>query len=224
VAAVEIQPAVIWGLSVNLDSAALGSTSADLVFEETMALAGALGLPVMLGTGSVESTDVMRHIESLRSGDILTYLFRGGDASLFGSEESIETLRRAQRRGVVLDASHGAYSFDDRVARQAMAQGVVPDSISSDTSRFTSHLGSFLQHRALARTVAAGLGIEQAIMACSLAPGSVLGLEMDWPPNGKAGDFDVIRWSATPLGAIGDLELLAVMRSGHLTIFQGEAS
>ena len=154
----------------------------------------------------------------------MTYLFRGGDASLFGSEESVEALRRAQERGVVLDASHGAYSFDDGVARQAMALGVEPNSISSDTSAFTGHLGSRLQQRALVRAVAAGLGTEQAILACSHVPGSVLGLEEDWPPNGEVGDFDVIRLTTTPPGAIVDLELLAVMRSGHLTIFEARPS
>jgi dihydroorotase len=69
----------------------------------------------------------------LRPGDILTHCFTGGDHRIVGPDGWIhETILALRERGVILDIGHGAGSFSYAVAEAALAQGIVPDVISSD--------------------------------------------------------------------------------------------
>jgi dihydroorotase len=217
----------IWGISVNLDPGALGSTSPDAVFSESLNVAEELGLPLVIGTGSIWKTDVAAHIEALRPGDVITYLFRGGDSGLFERPDTIEAMRRASQRGVKLDASHGAYSFDPAVAQRAINLGLAPDTLSSDRSTFCREEMASIQHIAVGKAVAAGMSINDALSACTTRPGFILGLDVVPPAVGQPADFDIVEM--TPLmghetGDLGDppkVQLLATVRAGKASAYPG---
>ncbi len=72
-------------------------------------------------------------VAMLRPGDVVTHAFHGKSEGLLDDGgRVIEGLREAQQRGVVFDVGHGSGSFSFDVAEKAMAQGFMPDNISSD--------------------------------------------------------------------------------------------
>jgi dihydroorotase len=76
----------------------------------------------------------MEHIlSSMKRGDVLTHCFHGKGCGLVDANlKLLPAAREAIDRGVLLDVGHGVASFDFRVARALLDQGVIPDYISSD--------------------------------------------------------------------------------------------
>lgn len=71
-------------------------------------------------------------LEKLRPGDIHTHVFAQQFPIIDAAGTVEEHLWRARERGVTFDLGHGAASFWFRNAVPAIAQGFVPDSISTD--------------------------------------------------------------------------------------------
>lgn len=220
---------LMWGVSINLDRAARGNVSAELIFDESMEVARDLDVPVVLGTGEVASTDVVRHIEGLRSGDVLTYLFRGGVSDLFSHDETIGAIRRAAARGVVLDASHGSYSFDPDVGRRALEAGVRPTTLSSDISAMCSDPTRARLGLVVGKAVALGIHPGAALAAVTRQPGLALGLSCEELGEGSSAHFEVARLSGRQvLDESGEvplvgpvLDISARVRGGFVQIGSG---
>lgn len=105
------------------------------------AAARAAGLRLMLHIGDIGA----RHLDAtlpevtsqaldlLDPGDILTHVFSpltGGGLDAEG--RVLPALRAAQQRGVVMDAAIGDYQFSWAAAEAVLAEGILPDVISSD--------------------------------------------------------------------------------------------
>ena len=77
-------------------------------------------------------------IELLRPGDVLTHCFTGHEHRILGPDgRLLEFVRRAWDRGLVLDIGHGTGSFSYEVAEALIAQGLLPDVISSDAHQLS---------------------------------------------------------------------------------------
>ena len=71
------------------------------------------------------------------AGDIITHLFHGNKYGLLGEDGKIlPVVWEAARRGVLFDVGFGGYNFAWSVAEKIMAQGLVPNIISSDLQQF----------------------------------------------------------------------------------------
>jgi dihydroorotase len=97
------------------------------------------GARVMAHIGGVENVALMIEIlDLLRPGDVLTHAYSGlpNIAGVFTNivqdGRLLPAALAAKRRGVIFDVGHGGGSFDYTVAEAAIAQGAVPDTISSD--------------------------------------------------------------------------------------------
>lgn len=97
------------------------------------------GAKVMCHIGGVETRQLMsRLLDLLRPGDILTHCYSGapnlgGDfTNIVQDGKLLPAALAAKRRGVHFDVGHGAGSFDYTVAEAAIAQGALPDTLSSD--------------------------------------------------------------------------------------------
>lgn len=89
-------------------------------------------LPLMVHIGNTPpSLDEIA--EWLEPGDIVTHCFNGKPNRILDAAGALRaSVRAAIERGVLLDVGHGSASFSFRVAREAMALGAYPDTISSD--------------------------------------------------------------------------------------------
>ena len=109
-------------------------------------LSGVAGAKVMCHIGGVESSELMAQIlDTLRPRDILTHCYSGapnlaGDfTNIVRDGKLLPAAREAKRRGVHFDVGHGGGSFDYTVAEAALAEGVPPDTISSDMHVFSGN-------------------------------------------------------------------------------------
>src|SRR5437588_9558309 len=127
------------------------------------------GVPLMVddkvftNTGRTTREKLLDH---LRPGDIHTHMF---------NDRQIEMLERftgkvqpymneARRRGVKFDMGHGAGSFLWTVAAKAVAQGFVPDTISTDLHATSILAGQPNMPNCMSKMMAIGMTIPDAVL------------------------------------------------------------
>ncbi|MCA4824743.1 MAG: amidohydrolase/deacetylase family metallohydrolase [Serratia rubidaea] len=89
-------------------------------------------LPLMVHVGN-NPPDLDEIADLLTRGDIITHCYNGKPNRILTPAGTLrESVQRALKRGVLLDVGHGTASFSFEVARQAIALGVLPHTISSD--------------------------------------------------------------------------------------------
>ncbi len=78
----------------------------------------------------------MREIAAiLRPGDVFCHAFHGTGHTILTQDGKVDSgILEARERGVIFDAASGRGNFSLRVARVAIEQGFLPDSISTDVS------------------------------------------------------------------------------------------
>ncbi|MGC7890726.1 amidohydrolase/deacetylase family metallohydrolase [Vibrio anguillarum] len=89
-------------------------------------------VPLMVHVGNAPP-DLDEIVALLGKGDILTHCFNGKPNRILDCHGEIKSsVQQARARGMKLDIGHGSASFSFEVAEQAIAQGILPDTISSD--------------------------------------------------------------------------------------------
>ena len=140
------------------------------------------GAKVMCHIGGVETVELMTQIlDTLRPGDILTHCFTGflNDANqatnIVQGGKLLPAAHAAKRRGVMFDVGHGGGSFDFTVAEQALAEGVLPDTISSDIHVFSGNSpGQPYLTNVMSKFMALGLSLEQVVSMATVVPGKII--------------------------------------------------
>ncbi|MHB0857223.1 MAG: amidohydrolase/deacetylase family metallohydrolase [Anaerolineae bacterium] len=100
----------------------------------------------------------------LRPGDILTHTFTPHNQGILNEQGRIKaSVWDARRRGVLFDLGHGAGSFSFEVARCALAQGFVPDTLSTDIYYANVNGPVFDLVTTLSKLLALGLDVEEVI-------------------------------------------------------------
>jgi len=101
---------------------------------------------IMCHIGGVETPQLMSQIlDLLRPRDILTHCYSGAPnvagkfTNIVQEGKLLPAALEAKKRGVHFDIGHGGGSFDYTVAEAAIAQGALPDSISSDMHVFSGN-------------------------------------------------------------------------------------
>ncbi|KEY59930.1 amidohydrolase/deacetylase family metallohydrolase [Serratia sp. DD3] len=89
-------------------------------------------LPLMVHIGN-NPPDLDEIADLLTQGDIITHCYNGKPNRILTPAGKLRaSIERALKRGVLLDVGHGSASFSFEVARQAIALGILPHTISSD--------------------------------------------------------------------------------------------
>ncbi len=142
------------------------------------------------------SIPVAERLNMLRPGDVLTHSFRyspGGNGILDSEGNVLEEAWAAKERGVAFDVGHGKGSFSFETMERAMAQGFLPDTISSDL-----HVGNvdgpvYDLLTTLSKFLHLGMSLDEVIHLGAEAPAKVIG---------KSSELGTLR-----PGAIGDLTI-----------------
>jgi dihydroorotase len=158
-------------------------------------VAAETGLPVM---AHLDDPPPARDevLSRLRPGDVLTHCFRPFPNSPLRSDGNIwDEVLAARERGVVFDIGHGMRSFGFRIARGMLAEGFVPDVISSDVHVLNVNGPVFDLLATLSKFHCLGLDLPDLVRTATCAPAAVLGRP----------DLGTLR-----VGAIGDATVIAV--------------
>ena len=114
--------------------------------------------------------------------------------------------KRLAAQGVLMDIGHGAASFSFRVARQAIAEGLRPHSISTDLHLRNVHGPVYDLATTASKVLAAGLPFEDCITAITTHPRRFLKLPSSAAPGERADFtlFDLADCDETVFDSAGD--------------------
>ena len=114
-----------------------------------------------------------------RKGDIFTHCFHAkSPGGIIGTDGKLlpEALE-AQERGVYFDVGHGKASFSFAIARQALEQGLLPYTISTDLHINNIHGPVYNMATTLSKFLFLGFSLKDVIAMATLNPARCLGFE-----------------------------------------------
>ncbi len=143
------------------------------------------GVParVMCHIGGVAEKELMSQILDLfRPGDVLTHCYSGAPnvagvgTNIVQDGKLLPAALAAKKRGVLFDIGHGGGSFDYTIAEAAIAQGCLPDTISSDVHVFSGNSpGMPYLPWVMSKLIALGFSLPEVISMATTAPARVIG-------------------------------------------------
>jgi len=133
---------------------------------------------IMCHIGGVATPQLMSQIlDLLRPRDILTHCYSGAPniagqfTNIVQDGKLLPAALEAKKRGVHFDVGHGGGSFDYMVAEQAMAQGALPDSISSDMHVFSGNTpGMPFLTWVMSKFLNMGLSLDEVVAMATVNP------------------------------------------------------
>jgi dihydroorotase len=135
---------------------------------------GVKGARVMCHIGNAPG-DLGALLDLLRPGDILTHAFSGAGNNTVQNGKLIAAAMEAKKRGVIIDVGHGGGSFSYEVAEAAIAQGLTPDTISSDLHAYSGNSpGNPLLPNVMSKFLNMGFSLEQVISMTTTRPGEII--------------------------------------------------
>ncbi len=138
------------------------------------ALAGN-GARVMCHIGDVPSS-LAELLDLMRPGDIVTHAFSGAGNNIVHDGRVLDAARAAQARGVIIDVGHGAGSFDYTVAEAALAQGLLPTTLSSDIHAFSSDSpGRPYMPWVMSKFLNLGFSLSDVVAMSTVVPARIIG-------------------------------------------------
>jgi len=128
-------PGLILGIKVRLQKENVGSNGLEPLRLAKQAAALAGGLPTM-----VHVTDppvpLSQILELLDPGDIVSHFLHGRGMGILDEKKRVSApVRKARGKGFIFDVGHGRNHLNFSVARRALDEGFLPDTISSDLTR-----------------------------------------------------------------------------------------
>ena len=166
---------------------------------------GAAPLQMALQVGEEIGLPVMAHIDHpppsydsvvdmLRPGDVLTHCFRPfPNAPTTGQGKVKPSVLAGRERGVLFDVGHGKGSFSFKVARQMLANGFVPDTISSDVHQLCINGPAFDQVTTMSKFLCLGMPLTEVVRCSTVNAAAALNRpELGTFKPGAAGDASIL--------------------------------
>jgi dihydroorotase len=108
-------------------------------------------------------------VSRLRPGDVLTHAFRPFPNTPATAQGTVKrVVLEARERGVLFDIGHGMGSFAFKTARAMLANGFLPDTISSDVHKLCIDGPAFDQATTLSKFLCMGMPLPEVIAASTV--------------------------------------------------------
>jgi dihydroorotase len=155
------------------------------------------GLPQSGTNGEDVDTILERVIPLLREGDVLAHPFTRHPGGFVNREGEVHpVIKAAVDRGLKIDVGHGSH-FSYRLARKAVAAGIVPHTLGADIHGYNTHVpapagtpdeheddenhpfagqAKFSLVQAMSSMIALGLTLEQVVPMVTSNPAKMIGL------------------------------------------------
>jgi dihydroorotase len=130
------------------------------------------GIPVMVDFGRISPQKTLAALvtKKLRTGDIYTHVYSGLRGELDPLGHANLALFEGRKRGVIFDVGHGAGSFTWRVAVPIVAEGFLPDSISTDLHSGGPSSGMKDMLNVMSKFLALGMSLDDVILRSTWNP------------------------------------------------------
>ena len=154
-----------------------------------------VGLPLVVHSPN-STLSIEQIFDRLKPGDVLTHCYHGKACGLVDQDLRLVTsLRKKLESGILLDVGHGFSSFDFRVARSLLEQGILPDFISSDIHSYNLHGPVFDLVTTMDKFLHMGMSLSEVVRRTTLHPAKFLGRENEIGTlkPGSTGDITVLK-------------------------------
>jgi len=169
---------VILGVKVRLTRNTVVSEAARMTpLHRAREAADAADVPIMVHPQGAWCGSIDDILAVMGEGDILTHCFHGHACGILDEDGKVRSsVREAMERGVVFDVGHGQGSFRWEVAQQAMAQGVEPQTISSDLHVYNVNGPVYDLATVVSKFLHLGMRLNEALAKVTAAPAQVLSM------------------------------------------------
>jgi dihydroorotase len=158
---------IIVGIKVRVGAHASGR-SGTAPLDIALQVAEEVGVPLMAHIDHPPPS-YEEVIARLRPGDILTHAFRPFPNSPATAQGTVkQAVTEARRRGVLFDIGHGKASFAFKTARAMLANGFLPDTISSDVHALCIDGPAFDQVTTMSKLLCLGMPLAGVIAASTV--------------------------------------------------------
>ena len=184
---------IIVGIKVRVGARASGR-SGTVPLDIALQVADELGLPVMAHIDDPPPT-YEEVIARLRPGDVLTHAFRPYPNAPVTAQGTVkQAVIEARRRGVLFDIGHGKGSFAFKTARAMLANGFMPDTISSDVHQLCINGPAFDQVTTMSKFLCLGMPLVDVIAASTVNAAFALKRpDLGSLKPGSVGDATILR-------------------------------
>jgi dihydroorotase len=164
---------VVVGIKVRIGSGACGRHGS-AALSAALEAAELAGLPLM--SHIAEGADVVDVLRRLRPGDIVTHaLTASGEGIRSSGGDLLPEVHAARRRGVLFDVGHGCGSFSWATARAALAEGMAPDTISTDLHRYSVERPVVDLPLTMSKLLHLGMPLAEVVRAVTERPALAIG-------------------------------------------------
>jgi dihydroorotase len=183
---------VIVGIKVRVGLNASG-TSGIVPLDMALEVANEVGLPLMAHIDNPPPS-YEEVLARLRPGDVLTHAFRPFPNSPVGPQGKVKAeVLEARARGVKFDIGHGKGSFAFKTARAMLANGFMPDTISSDVHALCINGPAFDQVTTMSKFLCLGVPLNDVIAGSTVNAAMALKRpELGSLKPGSAGDATIL--------------------------------
>lgn len=187
---------VVVGIKVRVGRHSSG-TSGAVPLNIALQVADEVGMPLMVHIDHPPPS-YEEVIAQMRPGDVLTHAFRPfPNAPVTAQGKVKQAVLAARDRGVLFDIGHGQGSFAFKTARAMLANGFMPDTISSDVHALCIDGPAFDQVTTLSKFLCLGVPLPEVIATTTVNAAAAL-------QRRELGTLKV--------GSIGDASVLSIRR------------
>ena len=154
-----------------------------------------LGLPLMVHPQDAWCDSIDDILAVFRAGDVMTHCFHGYPCGILDESGKLRwSVRDAIERGIVFDVGHGVGSFKWEVAEAAIAQGMLPTTISTDLHAYNINGPVFDLATTASKFLYLGMSLEEVLARITSAPAAAIGKkgELGTLAPGAVGDAVVL--------------------------------
>ena len=175
--AIKSNSGFLFGVKVRMELNAVAYWNAAEAMRRARAAADQSGSRLMVHVSGTP-IPLPQILDFMGPGDIVTHAFNGNPESILDRQDRIRPeVRAASERGVIMDLGHAGVHCDVEVVKAALAQGLPPDTISTDIHIAPPGRKVYLMNDLISKFHALGMSLHDAVAASTSRPAQVLGLE-----------------------------------------------
>lgn len=217
----------IVGIKIRMSKNLVGENGREGL-KRARAVCEATGLPLMLHPND-SPLSIKEMLGQMKAGDIMTHCFHQSDTGVLDGEGRVRPeVRKAAESGVLFDVGHGAGSFSYRVAEAAMAQGLLPGTVSSDLHKWNLSGPVYDLATTVSKFMLLGWSLAEAVEKVTVAPARAMAMlgEIGTLAPGACADIALFKVREEPrelVDAVGEkrvgerwLQPIKTLRAGQV--------
>lgn len=164
---------IILGVKLQVGSNMNGRYSLDFL-KIARELCDQYKLPLMAHI-SFAPPDTDQVMELMRPGDVVTHMYNRHTLGIIDGAGKVKaSVRDARKRGVLFDVGHGLGSFNFEAARKAMADGFLPDTISTDIYNLNLNGPVYDMPTTMSKMMHLGMSLDDILVCTTTTPARIV--------------------------------------------------